>query len=300
MTEARELIKGAVDMHLHSGPGLIQRGFDYVEIVKAAIEMGMRAIVVKDHHMPNGGLCQIVQKYFVNEDVKFNLFGGLAMGNPIGGVNPSMVEIALGYDTKVFWMPVMSAKYGRDRMVWLKENYPEYRQGVPTAGKELLFDPPMLITDDFGKLRPEVSTVCRLIAEGNAVLATGHIGRRETELLLNEAVKQGCKKIVITHAEYFHEYTIEEMKELANAGFYIEHILTTLYSGKLTYDYLYEMLRGHGLDHCIISSDLGQVGRPIPPQGILSFIEAMQQRGMSDEEIRKIIGENQKYLLGID
>lgn len=300
MAAASELIKGAIDMHLHSGPALIKRGYDHVEVVRSAIDAGMRAIVIKDHHMPDGGVCQLVQKYFVKENENFNVFGSMAMGNPVGGVNPAMVEIALEYDTKVFWMPVMSARYGRERMAWLRENCPEYRQGVPAASKTLYYDPPMTITDDFGKLLPEVAVVCRLIAEGDAVLATGHIGRRETDLLLDEAVKQGCKKIVITHAEYFRDYSIEEMKAFEDAGFYVEHILTTLYSGKLTYDYLYEMLRGHGLKRTIISSDLGQIGRPLPAEGILAFIEAMQERGMTDDEIRQITSKNQRYLLGIN
>lgn len=300
MTSAKELIKGAVDMHLHSGPGLVPRGFDYVEIVRAAIDAGMRAMVVKDHHLPNGSLCQLVQKYFVNEGENFNLYGGLAMGNPIGGVNPSMVEIALAYNTKVFWMPVMSAAYGRERLAWLREHHPEYRSGVPTASKSLEFDPPMSIIGSDGKLLPEVGTVCRLIAEGDAVLATGHISRRETELLLDEAVKQGVKKIVITHAEFFRDFSMEEMRSFAKAGFYVEHIITTVYSGKMTYDRLYELVKNTGTDKAIISSDLGQVGRPLPSDGLLKFIEEMQLRGLSDEEIRRITGYNQKYLLGID
>lgn len=299
MSTPEELIKGAVDMHLHSGPGLIPRGYDYVEIVRAAIDAGMRAMVIKDHHMPNGSLCQIVQKYFVHEGENFDLFGSLAMGNPIGGVNPSMVEVALGYNTKVFWMPVMSAAYGRERMEYLKQHYPEYRSGVPYATHELKFDPPMTITDSAGKLLPEVGTVCRLIAEGNAVLATGHISKKETYLLLDEALRQGVKKIVITHAEYFRDWTMEEMKAFADAGFYVEHIITTVYSGKMTYDRLYELIQNNGCNNTIISTDLGQTGRPLPSEGLKTFIAEMQKRGLSDENIRRITGYNQKHLLGI-
>lgn len=299
MTSPKELIKGAIDMHLHSGPAIIKRGYDHVEVTRSAIEAGMRAIVIKDHHIPDGGTCQLVQKYFVKEGENFNVFGSMALGNPVGGINPAMVEVALGYDTKVFWMPVMSARYGRERMDWLRENVPVYRQGVPAAPQTFHFDPPMTITDDFGKLLPEVGTVCRLIAEGDAVLATGHISKEETYLLLDEAAKQGCKKIVITHAEYFRDFSIDEMRAFQDAGFYVEHILTTLYSGKQTYDGLYELLCGHGAQRTIISSDLGQIGRPLPVQGILAFIGEMQKRGMTDEEIRRITSINQKYLLGL-
>lgn len=300
MADAKELLKGAVDMHLHSGPGLVPRGYDHIEVVRAAVDAGMRAIVIKDHHLPSGNVCQLIQKCFVKEDENFNVYGGLVLGNPVGGINPSMVEVALGFNTKVFWMPVMSSKYGRERMVYLREHYPEYRSGVPVSKNEMKFDPPMSIIDDSGKLLPEVGTVCRLIAEGDAVLATGHISRRETELLLDEAVKQGVKKIVITHAEYYRDYTMEEMKAFANAGFYVEHIVTTVYSGKMTYDRLCELIRNNGCEQTIISSDLGQVGRPIPCEGLRVFIEEMLKRGLSEDEIRQITGKNQRYLLGIN
>lgn len=298
--DPKELIKGAVDMHLHSGPGLIPRGCDHIEAAKAAREAGMRAIVIKDQHLPSANVCALLQRYFDESGGDFQIFGGLVLGNPVGGLNPSAVEAALGFGTKVVWMPVSSAKYGRERMAYMREHFPEYRSGVPKAKKALKYDPPLSILDGDGKLLPEIGPICRMIAEADAVLATGHLSREETRELLNEAVKQGCKRVVITHAEFFKDYSIEEMREFQKAGFYVEHILATLYSGKQTYDALYEMLRNHGCERTVISSDLGQVGRPLPSEGILQFIAQMQERGMTDEELTLITGKNPRDLLGLD
>lgn len=300
MKTPEELIKGAVDMHLHSGPGLIPRGYDHIEVAKAAREAGMRAIVIKDQHLPSANVCTLLQRYFDESGGDFRIFGGLVLGNPVGGVNPSAVEAALGFGTKVIWMPVSSAKYGRERMAYMREHFPEYRSGIPKAKKALKYDPPLSILDSDGKLLPEIGPICHMIAEADAVLATGHLSKEETRELLDEAVKQGCKKVVITHAEFFKDYSIEEMREFQKAGFYVEHILATLYSGKQTYDGLYELIRGHGCEKTIISSDLGQVGRPIPSDGILTFIDEMQKRGLSEEDILRITGSNPRSLLDLD
>ena len=300
MMRPEELIVGAADMHLHSGPALTPRGFDHVEVVRSSIEMGMRAIVIKDQHVPSGNICQLLQKYFVKEGENFNVFGGLVLGNTQGGLSPSVVEANIGYDTKVVWMPVLSAKYNKERMAYLAGKYPEYATGVPKPKNALKYDPPLTILDESGKLLPQISDICKLIADADIVLATGHISREETKLLLDEAVKQGVKKIVITHPEYFRDFTMEEMRDFTKAGFYVEHILTPLYSGKITYDRLYELIRNNGVERTIIDSDLGQVGRPLPVKGLVDFVAAMQERGLADEEIKQIISKNQCYLLGIE
>ncbi len=46
------ILKGAVDMHCHSGPSPFPRKMDHVEAAKQAESVGMRAIVVKSHHHP--------------------------------------------------------------------------------------------------------------------------------------------------------------------------------------------------------------------------------------------------------
>lgn len=89
------------------------------------------------------------------------------------------------------------------------------------------------------------------------------------------------------------------MRAYSDAGFYVEHILATIYSNKQTYDQLFELVETGG-EHVIISSDLGQVGRPDPITGLTRFIEEMQQRGVSDERLRQIMCVNQRFLLGLE
>ena len=294
---AAEILRGACDMHVHSGPALVARGIDHVEAVRVCAEAGMRALVIKDQHVPSGNIAQIIQKYFVKPEENFNVYGGLILGNTQGGLNPAVVEAAIGYDTKVVWMPVLSSQYHRDCTARMNA---KATSSLPKPKYPLKFNPPQTILDSCGKLLPQISDILSLIADADIVLATGHLNpKTEIPPLLDEAVRLGVKKVVITHPEFFKDHTLDEMRTYSDAGFYVEHILATIYSNKQTYDQLFDLVETGG-DHVIISSDLGQVGRPDPVTGLTRFIEEMQQRGVSDERLRQIMCVNQRFLLGLE
>ncbi len=294
---ASEILRGACDMHVHSGPALVPRGVDHVEAVRACAEAGMRALVIKDQHVPSGNIAQILQKYFVRPEEKFNVYGGLILGNTQGGLNPAVVEAAIGYDTKVVWMPVLSAQYHKECTALMST---QATSTLPKPKYPLKFNPPQTILDSCGKLQPVISDILRLIADADIVLATGHLNpQTEIPPLLEEAVRLGVKKVVVTHPEFFKDHTPEQMRAYSDAGFYVEHILATIYSKKQTYDELYELVETGG-ERVIISSDLGQVGRPNPVVGLTRFIEEMQARGVSDDRLRQIMCRNQRTLLGLE
>lgn len=160
--------------------------------------------------------------------------------------------------------------------------------------------PSQTILDSCGKLLPAVSDILKLIADADIVLATGHLNpKTEIPPLLEEAVRLGVKKIVIIHPEFFRDHTLEEMRAYSDAGFYVERILATLYSKKQTYDGLFKMVETGG-ERVIISSDLGQIGRPNPVVGLTRFIEEMQARCVSDGRLRQIMSRNQRELLGLE
>ena len=71
-----------------------------------------------------------------------------------------------------------------------------------------------------------------MIADADIVLATGHLSKRETNMLLDEAVGQGVKRILINHPEHLLYASIDEMKDYAKSGFYLEHSITLVYSHK--------------------------------------------------------------------
>jgi len=60
-----------------------------------------------------------------------------------------------------------------------------------------------------------------------------------------------------------------------------------------------KMIKTVGPEHCIMSTDFGQVHNPPPPEGLRIFIRAMRENGISDNEIRTMVNVNPGKLLGI-
>jgi hypothetical protein len=50
MREDLEIMQGAVDMHIHSAPSLFPRLVDHAEAAEGAKNLGMKAVVLKEHH----------------------------------------------------------------------------------------------------------------------------------------------------------------------------------------------------------------------------------------------------------
>lgn len=276
------LLQGALDLHIHSGPGLIDRSVTHMEACREAMAVGMQAIVLKDHFASTASIAYVLQEEVV-KDALFRVFGGIVLNNTVGGVNPAVVEAAIRYGAKIVWMPTLSAAHHKES---LKHQSAEAIATLPKAKNPLKYDPPLSILDANGRLIPEVRDICRMIADADIILASGHISKPEADRLFEEALAQGVKKIVLTHPELHFGATLDDMRDYGRAGIYLEHVLTLLYSNKSTYPYICEMTRAAGAEHTIISSDLGQPKRPKPVEGMRKFFAATLDQGLSEAEIR--------------
>ena len=80
---------GAIDLHAHSDPDSYPRSWDGFEVAKLAKERGMRGLLLKNHWTETAGLA-----YTTREDATpgFEVFGGLSLDSPVGGVNPQAVR----------------------------------------------------------------------------------------------------------------------------------------------------------------------------------------------------------------
>jgi predicted metal-dependent phosphotriesterase family hydrolase len=59
-------------------------------------------------------------------------------------------------------------------------------------------------------------------------------------------------------------------------------------------------IRAVGAEHCMLSSDFGQaVNRP-PPEGLATFLAALQAAGLSAADLDTMVRRNPARLLGLD
>src|SRR2546430_1981516 len=101
MDEARRLLEGAVDTHIHSSPDLVARKLDDYDVARQARERGMAAVVLKNHFFTTTLRAQLVESQVPG----VRLIGSIVLNQPMGGINPWAVEAAARGGAKVVWLP---------------------------------------------------------------------------------------------------------------------------------------------------------------------------------------------------
>ena len=278
--DAEQLLRGTIDIHVHSDPDNVPRSIDGLDDAKLARTKGMRGIVLKNHYDPTAGLAYLARK----EAPGLEVFGGIDLNLSVGGMNPAAVEhltqIVGGWG-RVVWMSTFDAE---NQVRYSKESRPFVR------------------VSSGGALLPDTKAVISAIAKHQLVLATGHVSAQEGLMLLREARQQGVQHLVVTHAiNPPIEMNVAQMREASSLGAFIEFVGSTLHSAdaQQRMNRIADAIRQVGPQSCILSSDLGQKGNPLPPDGYGEFLAAMAAKGFSEREIDQMSRQNPARLLGL-
>ncbi|MCX8191909.1 MAG: DUF6282 family protein, partial [Nitrososphaerales archaeon] len=207
------------------------------------------------------------------------------------------VQTAIDYGAKVFWMPTNHSKHHIN--YFKMANYPQLRRL-----KRQMIDEGLTILDDKGEILPQVKSIVDIIAENDICLATGHLSYEEVVKLLDQAIKSGVKRFIVTHANWaLCKLPPSKQMELMNKGAYIEYVALPCVS-PIFYEQspkeLASWIREVGSDKLILSSDLGQVASPLPPEGLRILIATLLNEGVSQEDLVKMLHENPRKLLGYE
>jgi Family of unknown function (DUF6282) len=273
-------LAGAIDIHVHAAPDSTPRSIDAIDLARLAKSRGMRGLVLKNHYEPTASLAYIVRK----EVPGIEVFGGVDLNLSMGGMNPSAVE----------HMAAITGGYGR--FVWMatfdSENQVRYSKQER---------PSVRIAKD-GQLLPETKAVIAVIAKHNLVMATGHSSAEEDLMLVREAKAQGVQHMVVTHAMLQPTHMSEaQMLEAAKMGAYIEFVYNGLTGTAKEYDFAdyAKAIRFVGVEHCILSSDMGQPGNPLHPDGLAAFYAGLRAQGLTRLEVDRMMKENPATLIGV-
>lgn len=294
MMEIYSVLEGAYDLHVHTGPDVLPRKLDDLEMTERIQKLGMKGYGIKSHYFCTAERAKLVNKAFPG----MNVVGALCLNNTVGGLNPIAVEMAALDGAKIVWMPTFDAENEQKHFHTSKpEKLPHWaklRQEFEQQGKPL---PTINILQD-SKLKNEVHEILDIIAAHDLILATGHLGKDETYALIKEAKNHHVKKFVVTHPNFPSiNFSKEEQKELVEQGAIMEHCFTTPHSNKTTWEAVYEQIRYVGIENCILSTDLGQQKGIYPDEGLQIFVTNLANNGFSMEEIRKMTVDNTNYLV---
>ncbi len=288
-TRSKELLKGAIDTHIHTAPDIYPRSVTVYEAAQNAKAAGMRAILVKSHCTDTSDRAELTRQL-----TGFAVYGGVTLNYPVGGLNIHAVRESIRQGGKQVWMPSTSAPS------FLRE-----ADSVPHLAKTLpLGVEGITILQKNGQLAPEVKPILALIAEHDLSLASSHVSPAEALLLVKAAREAGIKRITITHphADFLH-FTLEQMIELGSLGAFLEFhyaFVTKMLKNPVPVSELAKSIRRIGPERVILATDGGQAGNPPPHEMLRLFIAGMLEAGFSDDEIHTMTVRNPGWILGLN
>jgi hypothetical protein len=91
------------------------------------------------------------------------------------------------------------------------------------------------------------------------------------------------------------------MQEAAKEGAYLEFVYNALIGPNKALEIgdVVKAIRAVGAQHCILSSDLGQAGNPLHPDGLVAFFKALREGGIAAADIDMMAKTNPAKALGL-
>lgn len=290
----KNLIQGAYDLHVHSAPDVLPRRMNDLEMARRVTASGMAGYAIKSHYFCTSERAELVRELYPQCDA----VGTLTLNSSAGGINPAAVEMACRSGIKLVWFPTCDSQNEQSFVFGGKAKILPYWAKILIQLREEGVSNPTISILEKGELIPAALEVLDIIAKYDIILATSHISHEETFALVKAGRDRGVKRIVITHVDFPNTfYTIEEQKRLVEYGAFMEHCYTTFATGKVDFETTLEQIRAIGPDHVILSTDLGQKTAKYPDEGMAEFAEKLLENGFGEEDIRKMMVRNPRWLL---
>ena len=292
MVEARQLLEGAVDTHVHSAPDLVERKLDDFELVRQARAVGMAGLVLKNHFFTTTLRARLVSSPVPGIEV----IASIVLNQSMGGINPWAVEAAGRGGAKVVWMPTAHS-----------ENQLKHESAPGVAPHPAAMHLPgrsavVQVFEDDGSPTADTDSVLEIIRDRGMVLATGHLTPEEVDRLTARAVDMGIRKIVSTHPDLpAISMPVELQKKLAERGVFFERTFNVTQPRYNTLDVagLAARIRDVGPDSTIMATDFGQPDSPTPAEGLESYVRGMLDNGFSAAEVKQMVSQHARGLLDI-
>jgi hypothetical protein len=290
--KARELIKGAYDIHQHVAPDLWERSADAFDFSRRASALGMAGFVLKNHCVETATWAAILRRVF--DDLE--IFGTHVVNYASGGWNPQVVETSLMLGARIVYMPTIQSEHTIKRL-----GLGTGPLGIAPAPRETPAGYPKglsIFGEDASILDP-VWEILRLVKEYRVALGTGHLSSPEVMAIVDAAQSVGVERIILTHMSFpiIGDVSENDQIDLAKRGLFFEHSYQTtkqlpVIQKPTTIDHIISDIRRVGLERSVFSSNYGQPQLPSPELGLLEGLGALADAGVSDEDIDVLVRRN--------
>jgi hypothetical protein len=295
---ARELVRGGFDPYVHAAPDFAPRRITDLELAERCLELGLAGFGLKSHYTATAERAAVVTAAVPG----IKALGTITLNHSVGGLNATAVEVAARQGARIVWLPTVSSENeigevehadpGGNVPVWVR-----FELDLRAAGVHPKAVP---VVDEHHEPLPELLEVIEVAARHDLVLATGHLSRDEIFTVVDAAVAGGVKTIVVTHPEFpSQRVSPADQQALAERGALMERAFTTPYTGKCSWDEVFEATRAVGARSTVWGSDLGQRFNPPVEDGLAIMADQFLEAGSTDEEVRTMAVDNTRRLAGV-
>lgn len=293
-----EYLKGAVDNHVHACPHLNARSLDVFTAVRQAAACGMRGLGLMDNFANSAGYAALAMREL--GDLGVDVFGGLIMEPPAGGVSVEAVEAALGYG----YGPGTAARF-----ISLPTHHTRFIARL--ENRSPLHIEACLEIPESGPLPEPLPAILDRVAAADIVLNTGHLGAGEALRLVDLAKPRGVTRILVPATGYPPDL----IADLAAMGavvefsfFFVSHAteigLTHVDAEKnrvprIAVAELVNAIRAAGVENSIANSDAGVFVLPPPVEALREFLLLLEASGFSAAELRTMSAANPAQLFRV-
>jgi hypothetical protein len=289
------LLRGAIDVHVHGQPdlsvGLANRGDD-LEVARLAHAYGMAGWVLKSHLWATTDRARAVQQAMA--ETGFAVHGSITLNPPVGGLEPSIVELAAAHGARVVFLPTWgaAADIARDGYISMLLS-----RVSPSFGEYQTRNALTLCESD-GTLSGRARAVIDACRALGLALATGHASVAESRAVAAYCADIG-QPLLITHPLH---YTTDpaELREFTDMGAYLEFSNAPLVhpDGHLTVRDVHQALSGLGPERAILTTDVFSRWVPPEPECLRMFVEQLAYLGWTAEQIATMVSTNPRRFLG--
>nr|MDT0658987.1 DUF6282 family protein [Micromonospora sp. DSM 115978] len=290
---ARDLVTGAYDTHVHVAPDVMKRRIDDVTLAHRFAEVGLAGFVLKSHYVPTAERAEVVRGIAPGVEA----LGALTLNGSVGGLNPVAVEIAGRQGARVVWLPTVDCANERASRASLPAGtpVPMWAALQDDLAEQGIIAPTIEVLDEGGAVVPALRDVFSVIARHDMVLATGHLSGPEIVTAVDAAAEAGVRHIIVTHPEFTsQQLDVATQRHLASRGALLERCFTTPYTGKVSWDLVFQHIRAVGPEHSILSSDLGQPFNPPVEDGLALLADRLLAAGFSEDEVHTMAVTNSR------
>lgn len=298
MIPGMELLDGAVDCHVHACPHLNGRSVDVFQAVRDAAAVGLRGLGLMDNFANSSGYAALARRELAGLGVE--VFGGLIMEPPAGGVTLEAVQAALGYGY---------ATGDGARFISLPTHHT--RNIARAEGRGPAYVEACLEIPERGPLPEPLPAILDAIAEADVVLNSGHVSGPEAVRLVGEARARGVERILVPASHY----QVDEVRAVTEAGAFAEfsffflshatqvgltHVDTDKHTAEaITLPRMAELITAATPARTVLSSDCGVFVLPPPVEGFREFLLMIESAGFTRDDLRLMAASNPARLFKV-